>query len=189
MPKTIEMWRVRLDRLSIGIAGAAMSFLLTASSVGPRRPTVDFLRFAAELSEEGDRYYRQGQYSQATFAYMHSYFNHGNAHAHLMAGDSHVRATLAFNQQKKRSVNERCALDNEHFASNMTWNLDAHYRSGLALAAQDKAPLPRAAEIYRRSRDIAACLDVIQQEYAAKPKSACVDLVELSRCMGEPLQP
>lgn len=175
------------------VAAALLTAMVSGSIVGSgvsRVWTAEDRRAAASLNAEGDKAYARGAFSVAKRAYMDSYPNYPNVHAYLMTGDAEMRSLLAFHLPRVHTTPRgQCVVNNEHFADGLTLTLDNHYRRGLALAALDRSPSPRAATLYRRSREVATCLTALEAEYSARPTSACVDLAALSRCLGEPLEP
>ncbi|MBB3194980.1 tetratricopeptide repeat protein [Roseateles terrae] len=147
-------------------------------------------RAAAALNAEGDSAYRAGRFDKALKAYMNAYPNYPNAHAYLMAGDTYWRAVLAAHTpQSLSSAPDSCAITNKFFAEDAQRSLDQHYRPGLSLAAREVKDSKGPTTLRERSIKSAACLTTIQAKYAALPKTACVDLREVSACLGEPLRP
>jgi|GEM_PF-2089110 len=147
-------------------------------------------RAAAALNAEGDSAYREGRFDKALKAYTSSYPNYPNAHAYLMAGDTYWRAVLEANaRHMSNSSAEACALTNKFFADDAQRSLDQHYRPGLSLADREVKDAKGLSALRDRSSKSAACLTTVQAKYAALPKTACVDLREVSVCLGEPLRP
>jgi hypothetical protein len=167
----------------------ALVTLRPAHSGGPASSEED-RRAAAALNAEGDSAYREGRFDKALKAYMNSYPNYPTAHAYLMAGDTYWRAVLAANAwQMSSNSPEACTLTNKFFAEDAQRSLDQHYRPGLSLAGRAAKDEKGPSALRERSSKSAACLTTVQAKYAALPKTACVDLREVSSCLGEPLRP
>lgn len=167
----------------------ALVALRPAHGDGPASSEED-RRAAAALNAEGDSAYREGRFDKALKAYMNSYPNYPNAHAYLMAGDTYWRAVLAANARQMSSTSAgACPLTNKFFAEDAQRSLDQYYRPGLSLAGREVKDATGPSVLRERSSKSAACLTTVQAKYAALPKTACVDLREVSACLGEPLRP
>ncbi len=121
---------------------------------------------------------------------MNAYPNHPNAHPYLMAGDAYWRGVLAIHARSISNGSPKgCGLNNRHFAEDVRRSLDQHYRPGLVLAGSDAPTTDGQHALVERSTQIATCLTGVHEKYAALPKTACVDLREVSACLGELLRP
>jgi len=145
---------------------------------------------AHKLNLEGDKAYRQGKFKAAFTAYSNSYPNAPNAYAYIMAGDSHWRA-VAQEQTSKPGTSAAksgtCQLDNQHFTHDLSMDVAQNQAVGLALATRDNDRKQISSKFFRRARESTACLNEMAEHYQVEPKSACVDLDRLRRCLGAPL--
>jgi hypothetical protein len=157
-------------------------------SRGERTPAD--LQAARRLNAQGDRAYRKQDYRAAFRAYANAYPNHPDAHAYILAGDARWRQVVQHHQAQPRMPPQEppaCRLDNQHFARDLSMDLAQHHQVGLALAERDQDRRFAQSALYRRARESATCLQALAQRYKAEPPSACVDVGELSRCLGAPL--
>jgi hypothetical protein len=157
------------------------------------RTTAD-LQAARRLNAQGDRAYRKGDYRTAFRAYANAYPNHPDAHAYILAGDARWRQVVQHHLAQPRKPPHEpaqeppaCSLDNRHFARDLSMDVAQHHQVGLALAERDKDRRFAQSALYRRARESAACLQALARRYEAEPPSACIDVSQLSRCLGEPL--
>ncbi|HEX6705104.1 MAG TPA: hypothetical protein VF169_10120 [Albitalea sp.] len=137
---------------------------------------------ARRLNAQGDRAYRKRDYRAAFTAYANSYPNQPGAYAYIMAGDAHWRAVV-----QAQHATPACALDNSHFAKDLSTDLAQHHEVGLALAARENDRSFMRSAVYRRARESSVCLQALAQHYQAESPQACVDVARLRRCLGAPL--
>jgi hypothetical protein len=144
---------------------------------------------ARELNARGDKAYRHRQYSVAFSAYENAYPNAPNAYAYIMAGDSHWRDVVQYwmHEAGTAPAGARCRFDNTSFAHDLALDVAQHQAVGIALAERDHDEHLLKSSLYRRAREQAACLQEMAQRYESEPPTACVDLDQLSRCLGAPL--
>jgi hypothetical protein len=164
--------------------------ILDAIEQGRGRQTADDQAAARRLNAEGDRAYRKRDYRAAFKAYANAYPNHPDAYAYIMAGDTRWRQVLQHHQAQAGAASAAqpaCSLDNTHFARDLATDLAQHHQVGLALASRGNDPRFGQSALVRRARESAQCLQALAQRYAQQPPSACVDLEQLGRCLGEPL--
>ncbi len=140
------------------------------------------LQAARRLNAQGDRAYRKRDYRAAFTAYSNAYPNHPDAYAYIMAGDARWRQVV----QHHRAQPD-CSLDNQHFARDLSLDVAQHYEVGLALASRQNDRRFARSALVRRARESTTCLHALARRYEAEPPSACVDVGQLSRCLGAPL--
>jgi tetratricopeptide (TPR) repeat protein len=144
---------------------------------------------ARALNAKGDKAYRRGRYSIAFTAYENAYPNAPDAYAYIMPGDSRWRDVVQYWTRDAGAARDgaRCLLDNTHFAHDLTLDVAEHQAVGIALAERNHDARLLKSPLYRRARDQAACLQEMARRYESEPPTACVDLEQLSRCLGAPL--
>lgn len=141
---------------------------------------------AYRLNKDGDIAYKRGDYNTAYTAYYNSYPNSPNPHAYVMAGDSHLRGVLKYQESRPLEKGEQCRISNGDFINRLETGVDEHQSLGLILAERTNDQKFLASELYKRTRESTACLKALIIEYNAKPKESCIDLEQLKKCLGKP---
>jgi hypothetical protein len=145
---------------------------------------------AHHLEAEGDKAYRRQDYAKAFTAYANAYPNAPDSYAYIMAGDAHWRDVLQYHAQPapaQAGDAAACRMDNSHFTRDLALDVAQHQAVGIALAEKDRDERVLKSLIDRRARAQVACLQDMARHYETEPPTACVDLDQLSHCLGPPL--